>query len=667
MSASSPPISARRGIVPPEALAVSRQESPALLPSSLVPAGQTLVSLLARNADAYAARVALREREFGIWREYTWRQYLDEVLAFAAGLEGLGFVAGEPLVIIGDNRARLYFAMVAATMLRGFASPVYPEMPPDELEHFSRGGRARFAVAEDQEQVDKLLELRARTGAPEHIIYDDPRGIAGYEAPGLAAYEAVAARGRRRLDGDPGLAPALIARARPEDGAVLLHSSGSTGRPKGILLRHRQLISAIRNAAAAGYFREEEEHVAYLPLAWVGDFVFSVAAAIAMRFIVDIPERQETVMRNLREAAPTIYFASARSWDNLLTRLQVGIAESTPLKRRLFEYFLKLAIAVERDRLASRPIGAWRRLMRGIGEALVYGPTRDQLGLSRARRAYTAGEAIGEDTFLFFRALGVDLKQFYGQTESCALTAAQSSGTVRLHTVGHALPGVEIRIDANGEILVRAESVFDGYVDDPEGTARTLVDGWLHTGDAGYLEPDGQLVVLGRVGDVVHTRGGERFIPNYIENRIKFSPYVRDVAVLGAERDFLAAMVCIDMEAAGHWAQVNGVAYSSYAELSQKAEIYALVAGVLRHVNEVLPPPLKLKRFVNLHKEFDPDDGEVTRTRKLRRNVVERHFAAVIEALYAGAAAVEFEAPITYVTGETGVLRRTLSIMDVGS
>ncbi len=653
--------------MPPEAVAESRQETSAAIPSARAPAGRTLVSLLARNAEAYAARVAMRERDLGIWREYTWRQYLDEVLALAAGLEALGFTAGEPLVIIGDNRARLYFAMVAAMMLRGFASPVYPEMPPDELEHFSRGGRARFAVAEDQEQVDKLLELRARSGAPEHIVYDDPRGVAGYRAPGLIGYEAVAAMGRRRLDGDPGLAPALMARARPEDAAVLLHSSGTTGQPKGILLKHRQLIASVGNAATAGYFEEGEEYVAYLPIAWAGDFIFSVAAAIAMRFTVDIPERQETVMRNLREAAPTLYFASARSWDNLLTRLQVGIAESTPLKRRLFDYFLELAIDVERDRLAGKPIGAWRRLMRAIGELLVYGPTRDQLGLSRARRAYTAGEAIGEDTFLFFRALGVDLKQFYGQTESSALTAAQSSDSVRLHTVGRALPGVEIRIDDNGEILARGENVFDGYVDDPEATARTLVDGWLHTGDAGYLEPDGQLVVLGRIGDVVHTRGGERFIPNYIENRIKFSQYIRDVAVLGAGRDFLAAIVCIDMEAVGHWAQVNGVAYSSYAELSQKAEVYSLVAGALRHVNEVLPPPLKLKRFVNLHKEFDPDDGEVTRTRKLRRNVIERHFAQVIEALYAGATAVEIEAPITYATGETGVLRRTLSIMEVGS
>lgn len=630
------------------------------------PAEETLVSLLARNAETDGARVALRERDLGIWQEYTWRDYLGQVLAFAAGLELLGFGSGEPLVIIGDNRARLYFAMLAAAMLRGFPSPVYPEMPPDELQHFARGTRARFALAEDQEQVDKLLELRLRTGTPDYIIYDDPRGMASYAEAGLISYGTIADRGRTRLDAEPALAQDLITRAHAGDGAVLLHSSGTTGPPKGILLKHRHVLAAIHNAAAADYFREGEEYVAYLPMAWVGDFIFSVGATIALRFVVSIPERQETVLRNLREVAPTLYFASARSWDNLLTRLQVNMAESTPLKRRLFDYFMKVAIDVERRCLAGERPTARQRLLRAVGDVLVYGPIKDQFGLSRAYRSYTAGEAIGEDTFVFFRALGLDLKQFYGQTENCALTAAQDAGTVRLHTVGRALPGVEIKIDAKGEILIRAESVFDGYTGDPDATARTLVDGWLHTGDVGYLEPDGQLVVQGRVSEVVYTRGGERFVPGYIENRLKFSQYIRDAVVLGAGRDFLAAIICIDLEAVGHWAQVNGVAYTSYAELSQRPEIYRLVQGVIRHVNEMLPPPLRLKRIANLHKEFDADDGEVTRTRKLRRNVIEEHYAQVIEALHGDGPTVEFEAHITYETGETGALRRRLSLMDVG-
>ncbi len=634
-------------------------------PDASSPGNHTLLSLLARNAERHPRAIAMRERDLGIWQEYSWLRYRDEVLAFAAGLEALGFAPGEPLLVIGDNRPLLYIAMLAAALLRGFPAPVYAEMPAAEIETFSRAEKPRFALAEDQEQVDKLLELRGRAGWPRFILYDDPRGLESNGEPDLLAAATLAARGRERLAADPNLAPDLLARARPEDGAVLLHSSGTTGRPKAILLQHREILAAIANARAGGYFAEGEEHMAYLPIAWIGDFVFSLAAAIALRFTVSIPERQETVLRNLREIAPTLYFASPRSWDNLLTHIRVGIAESTALKRRLFDYFMTLAIAQEKARLAGETPSLPARLLRRLGETLVYGPVKDQLGLTRARHPYTAGEAIGEDTFLFFRALGLNLKQFYGQTENCALTAAQRSGEVRLHTVGRALPGIELRIAEDGEILLRGASVFTGYVGDDEATGKALVEGWLHTGDAGYLEPDGQLVVLGRVGEVVHTRAGERFIPGYIENRLKFSPYIRDVAVLGAGRDFLTALICIDDEAVGHWAQTHNVPYASYAELSQRPEIYALVAAAVRHVNTLLPEKLRLRRFVNLRKAFDPDDGEVTRTRKLRRSIIDHHYAPVVEALYGGADSVDFAAPIAYESGAAGSLRGRLAIEDL--
>ncbi len=647
--------------MPPETLMAAER----VVTVAPVAPGETLIGLLAGNAERYGQRVAIRERDLGIWQEYSWSRYLDEVMAVAAALDAMGFAPRQALLVIGDNRARLYIAMLAAAALRGYAAPAYPEMPPDELAHFCRDGAA-VAMAEDQEQVDKLLELRARTGRPDRIIFDDPRGVAGYTEPGLVGYDAMIERGRRRLATEPDLRAALIARAQADDGVVLLHSSGTTGKPKGILIRHRQILAAIRHAAAAAYFREGEEYVGYLPIAWIGDFVFSVGATIALRFTLNIPERQETVLQNLREVAPTLYFASARSWDNLLTRLQIGMAESTRVKRWLFDRCMTFAIELERRRLGGTPPTSIERVLRGVGETLVYAPLKDFVGLTRATRVYTAGEAIGEETFLFFRALGVDLKQFYGQTENCALTAAQDGTAMCLHTVGRAMPGVDLRIDDSGEILVRSDSVFDGYIDDAEATARALVDGWLHTGDAGYLEPDGQLVVLGRIGEVVHTAAGERFIPTYIENRIKFSPYVRDVAVLGAGRDYLAAMICIDLEAAGHWAQVNGVAYNSFGDLSQKPAILTLIDGVLRHVNAVLPAPLRIKRFVNLHKEFDADDGEVTRTRKLRRNIIEAHYAPVIEALYSDAAFVDVDARVTYETGQSGVLRRRLVIGSVG-
>jgi len=625
----------------------------------------TLIAALARNAHETGDEVAFRERNFGIWQEFTWRDVLGETLAFAAALDALGLRAGQALTIIGDNRVRLYVAMVAATALRAFPSPVYPDVPPEELTFYSQYGTPRIAVGEDQEQVDKLLALRERTGRPVTIIYDDPRGMSDYPADVVVSFDELLRRGRARLAAEPELAADLVGRSKADDIAVLLHSSGTTGAPKGVPLRHRNVFGGVANAAEGGVFSERENYYAYLPAAWVGDFVFSLAAAILMRFTVNIPERQETVLRDLREVAPTWYLAAPRAWDNMLTRVQVGIEDSTPGKKRLFEFFMPRAIEVERRRLAGKSPSFAERLLMAAGQIFVFGPIKDYLGMSSIRRGFTGGEAVGEDTFLFFRALGVNLKQLYGQTESCALTAAQPDGQVKLHTVGAPLPNVGVRIDDNGEIQIKSASVIDGYFDDPESTRKALADGWLHTGDAGYFEDDGHLVVLGRVSEVVHTKAGERYIPNYIENRIKFSQYVRNVAVMGAGREDLTAIVCIDQEAVGHWAEERGVSFTSYAELSQRPETYDLVASVLDHVNSLLLEPLRVRRFVNLHKDFDPDDGEITRTRKLRRNVIEERYAALIDALYSGVRTVEQDARITYESGETGTIRRTLSIREV--
>lgn len=627
--------------------------------------GATLLSLLALNAQSTPSAIAFRERDRGIWRKFTWKGVLSQVVAFAAGLDEMGFGPGDGLLVIGDNRACLYFGMLSASALRGLAAPVYPDVPPEELEFYAGNSRARFALAEDQEQVDKLLQLRDRVGFPNSIIYDDRRGLSHYQHPGLIPCETLIERGRRRLAGEPNLEADLIDRAKPTDVAVLLHSSGTTGKPKGVPLQHRRVIAAARNAEAAGYFRRGDELMAYLPIAWVGDFVFTVASGIALRFTANIPERQETVLRDLRETAPTMYFASPRSWDAMLTYIQVRMAESRPLKRRLYNWFMPLAIDIERDWLAGRAIGVARKCLRALGEIAIYAPLRDHLGLSRATSLYTAGESIGEDTFLFFRGLGLDLRQFYGQTENCALTAAQSADNVKLNTVGKPLPGVEVKIAEDGEILLRADSVFDGYLDDHAASRNALAGGWLHTGDAGYLRDDGDLVVLGRVADVVYTKAGERYIPNYIENRLKFSPYIRDAAVLGAGRDDLTALICIDVGAVGQWAEENSVTYTSYAELSQRPEVYELTEKTVRHINELLPNGLAVRRFVNLPKEFDPHDGEVTRTRKLRRNVIEERYAPVIAGLYDGSTSVDYETPITYESGAKGLLKRRLLVKAV--
>lgn len=624
-----------------------------------------LISVLADNARRFPKQVAMRERDHGIWQEYNWSDYLDQVLSLAAGLEAQGVEPEDIIYIVGDNRPALYFSMLGAIALRAVPSPAYPDTTPEEIASQLRRENIRFAVAEDQEQVDKLLLINEQHQQLKMIIYDDPRGLSSNQPPGTIAFTQVLAAGRERLEREPGLRDDLLRRASVHDTAALLHSSGTTGLPKGIPLKHGHILSGVRNAAAAGYFQEGEVHMAYLPIAWVGDFIFSVGAALALRFVVNIPEKQETSLHDLREIAPTLYFCSPRAWSNMLTRIQVGIDESTSFKRKLYQHFMPFAIELERRRLDGRQPTLRERIWRRVGEFLIYGPIKDQLGLSRVERPYTAGEAIGEDVFLFFRALGLNLRQFYGQTENCALAAAQPPDEVKLHTVGRPFPGVEIRIDENGEILMRGDNVFDGYYQKPEDTAEALRDGWLHTGDAGYLEDDGQLVVLGRVSEVVYTRQRERFIPTYIENRLQFSHYIRDACVLGRDRDYLAAIICIDLQAVGHWAQENGVPYASYAELSQRPEVYDLIQGLVAHTNTILPEGLRIRRFLNLHKEFDANDGEVTRTRKLRRNVIDENYRAIIDAIYDGRDAIEFEAQITYETGETGVLKRELGIRDL--
>jgi long-chain acyl-CoA synthetase len=625
----------------------------------------TLPRILAANARAFPERVALREKDRGIWQQTTWQQWHDAVLACAAGLEALGFRRGDALLVVGDNRPRLYTGIVAAGMLAGHPMPVYPDAAPDEVRHVIQASAVRFVLAEDQEQVDKILDLRATCPTVEHIVYDDPRGLAGYPDPGLVAWQVLQERGTQRLRDDPALREALVERAQPEDAAVFIHSSGTTGRAKGVVLSHRNVLAGVANAHRAHAFDFGEEVLAYLPMAWVGDFSFTVAAGIALAFTINIPERPETVLHNLREIAPTFYLAAPRSWDNLLTTVQVRMEDSTRLKKWVYDTFMDVALASERSKLEGRAPTRWQRLLRPLGEWLVYGPIKDQLGLTRLRHAFTGGEAIGEDTFVFYRALGVKLRQLYGQTENSAFNAMQEESEVRLHTVGRPLPGVEVRIAEGGEILVRSGSVFAGYWNNEEATRAALEDGWLHTGDAGYIEPDGHLVVLGRLAEVVHTAKGERYIPNYIENRLKFSPWIKDVAVLGKGRDELAAIVCIDKEPVGHWAELRGISYMSYADLSQQPEVIGLVAQAVARVNATLPDGLKLRHFVSLHKEFDADDGEITRTRKLRRNVVEERYAPVIDAIYGGLKSVAMKAQVVYETGESGVTERVLAVQDV--
>ncbi|MDF1873731.1 AMP-binding protein [Vannielia sp.] len=629
-------------------------------------ASETIGTLLARNASSHGSSIAMREKERGIWKESTWSDYVEEILACAAGLEKIGVKRGKAVLILGDNRARLYQGMLAISLLGAYAMPAYPGATLEELQHFLGEAEIVAAIAEDQEQVDKILEVRdAGASGIEHVIYDETRGLGFYEDDGLMSWDHLIEVGKHDLNEDPDRRKELLHRAKPDDPAIFMHSSGTTGKPKGIVLSQKNVLAAARNGHAAGAYEEEEEILAYLPMAWVGDYAITVAAALMYRFTVNVPERQETVVRDMREIAPTFYLAAPRSWDQMLTTIQVGMEDSTRLKKWLYHFFMDRATAAETRKLNGETGGMLEPLGRLLGEALVFGPIKDQFGMSRLKNAFTGGEAIGEDTFVFYRALGIKLRQFYGQTEISAISAMQAPNEVRLHTVGTPAPGVDVKIDDSGEILLRSDSVFAGYYNKPEESAEALEDGWLRTGDAGYLEENGHLVVLGRVSEVMYTAGGERYVPNYIENRLKFSPYIKDAAVLGAGLDELTAMVCVDFEAVGHWAEVNGVPYVSYADLSQRDEVSTLLHEAFQRVNKVVTEPLRLQRFVSLPKEFDPDDGEITRTRKLRRKVVQERYDDVIAALYDGSKEVHVSAQVTYETGEVGKVEKSLPIREV--
>jgi long-chain acyl-CoA synthetase len=625
----------------------------------------TLIQMLESNARTHGGQPAFREKARGIWHQTTWSQLFEKVLHCAAGLQSLGFKAGDALLVLGDNNAHLYVGMLAASTLRGYAMPAYPDANADEIAHFMGDVRIKAVLAHDQEQVDKALDLRAKGAHIDHIVYDEARGMHAYEVQGLMAWPDLICLGAVAMRVDPDLGAKFVADVQPGDPAVLVHSSGTTGPPKAIVLSHRNVLAAMNSAMQGDLMPPGCEFVAYLPMAWIGDFEVTVVGGIMGRCIINIPERQETVLRDLREVAPMFYLATPRSWENMLTSIQVRMVDSTPLKRWIYDFFMGRAVESERLRLAGKASTAGEWLWRRLGEWMVYGPIKDHFGLSRVTHAWTGGEAIGEDTFVFYRALGVRLRQLYGQTELSAFAAVQLADEVQLHTVGRPLPGVDIRISGDGEVLVRSAGVFAGYLNRPEADAAALEDGWLHTGDAGYLEEDGHLVILGRVAEVVYTAGGDRFVPNYIENRLKFSAYVKDAAVLGAGRKYLAAMICIDFGAVGHWAEVNGVAYMSYADLSQHPQVQALLRETVARVNHALPEPLRIRRFVSLHKEFDPDDGEITRTRKLRRNIVEQLYAAVICSLYDGSETVALQARVTYENGDSGFIERTLALKEI--
>jgi len=630
----------------------------------------TFPKLVRENARRIGDKVAIREKDFGIWQSYTWSRYFEEARLIAHGLASLGFAREDRVAIVGDNRPELYWAIMATQALGGVPVPIYQDSVEKEMEYIVDHAEARFAVVEDQEQVDKLLGLRARCPRLTRIVYDDPRGMRGYSEPGLLSMAELRELGRKFEVGHPAYIDAEVAKGSADDVAIICYTSGTTGVPKGAMLSHRNLIATARNAAEFEGLRQDEEVLSYLPMAWVGDHVFSYAQAIVCGFAINCPESAATVLSDLKEIAPTYFFGPPRIWESLLTGVMVRVEDAAHPKRAMVQFFLRLAQDIERRRLARQPVSIWQRLLYPLGSLLVYGPLKDNLGFSRVRRAYTAGEAIGPEIFLFFRGLGVNVKQLYGMTEASVFVTIQRDGDVRLDTVGTPLTDVEIRISETREVLFRSPGVFRGYAKNPEATSQTLADGWIRSGDAGFLDHDGHLKIIDRARDVSRLADGTMFAPKFLENKLKFSPYVREAVCIGQDRPCVTALVNIDLVAVGNWAERRNIAYTSYADLARKPEVYDLIRGEVARVNRSLAEDevlrgAQIRRFLVLHKELDPDDEEITRTRKIRRGYIAQKYAPLIEALYAGRDHVSVEAQVSYEDGRTGTMRADIMIRDV--
>ncbi|HLF93804.1 MAG TPA: AMP-binding protein [Planctomycetota bacterium] len=633
----------------------------------LDPERDTFPKLARVNAERIPRKVAIREKDYGIWQSYTWAEYLEQARLIALGLASLGFDRGDKTAIVGDNRPQLYWSVLATQALGGVPVPLYQDSIEKEMQYVIDHAEAKFAIVEDQEQVDKLLNLKAQCPRLEYIIYDDPRGLRTYTEPFLLSLERLQEMGRKFAQDSPTYFEDQVAKGRGEDIAIICYTSGTTGSPKGVVLSHRNLILTARNAATREGLRSDEEVLAYQPMAWVGDHFFSYSQSILLGFTVNCPESAGTVLHDLKEVGPTYFFAVPRIWENLLTTVMIRIEDAAWVKRAMVHFFLRLAQRIERQRLNRRPVPLWPRLLYPLGRLLVYGPLKDNLGVRRIRTAYTAGEAIGPEIFVFFRSLGINLKQVYGMTESSAVISIQRDGDVRLDTVGAPLPGVGIRISENGEVLFRSPGVFQGYYKNPDATRETLEEGWVHTGDAGFIDHDGHLRIIDRAKDVSRLAGGTMFAPKYIENKLKFSPYIKEAVCVGQDRPYVTAMINVDLMAVGNWAERRNIPYTSYTDLSQKAEVHDLIGLEVVRVNrslseEELLRGAQIRKYLILHKELDPDDQEMTRTRKVRRRFIAEKYAPLIEALYSDADHVAVEAKVTYEDGRTGTVRADVKI-----
>ena len=630
----------------------------------------TFPRLLLEHAAKRPAAPALREKEYGIWQTLTWAQLADLVRALAAGLARAGLKRGDHMVVVGANRPRLYASMLAAQSLGAVPVPLYQDAVAAEFAFPINNAEVAFAIVEDQEQVDKMLELRAQCPQLGRIWYDDVRGLRNYSEPGLESLDALVEAGRAAHAADPGFFDAEVAKGQAEDVAAMFFTSGTTGNPKGVVHLHRTLIDRAAAGARFDKLGGADEVLAYLPPAWIGQNIFSYAQWLVCGYVVNCPESAGTVTIDMKEVGPTYYFAPPRVFEGLLTSVLIRMEDAGAIKRWLFRVFMNVARRVGPALMDGKPVSAIDRLKWKVGNLFVYGPLRNTLGLSRVRVAYTAGEAIGPDLFTFYRSIGINLKQLYGSTETAVFVCLQPDHEAKADTVGVPIEGVEIKVEDSGEILVRSRGLLKEYYKNPSATAEVLTpDGWYHTGDAGFLDAGGHLKIIDRAKDVGRLADGSMFAPKYIENKLKFFPHIKEAVAFGHQREKVCVFINIDFQAVGNWAEKRGLPYAGYTDLAGKPEVYELIRDCVEKVNADLAADEKLAgsqihRFLVLHKELDADDGELTRTSKVRRGAIGEKYAVLVDALYGGKTVQHVETLVKFEDGRTGMVAADLKIAD---
>ena len=630
----------------------------------------TFPKLLMHHARVRGARPAIREKDLGIWQTWTWQHYADEVRALACGLAEQGFRRGEHLALVGDNRPRLYAAICAAQCLGGVPVPLYQDAVATEMAFPIQNAEIAFAFAEDQEQVDKLLEILPQCPTLKRVYYDDPRGMRHYAQPQLMSYDKLLEIGRAALARRPEFLEEEIEKGQASDTAAMFFTSGTTGVPKGVVLTHENLIDRSRVVAEMESLGDHDVVLAFMPPAWIGQNIFSYAQPLVAGYCICCPEAAETVVSDMREVAPTYYFAPPRVFEALLTQVSVRMEDASALKRWLYRSFMAVAKRVGTRILERRPVGPLDRMLYYLGDFLIYGPLRNVLGMSKVRIAYTGGEAIGPDLFSFYRSLGINLKQLYGSTETSVFVCVQPDGQVKSDTVGPAVKGVELKFTPQRELLIRSPGLFKEYYKNPQATREAKdAEGWFHTGDAGYVDQDGHVRIIDRAKDVGKLADGTLFAPKYLENKLKFFPSIKEAVAFGDKRDRVCAFVNIDMEAVADWAERRNIAFSGYTDLAQQDSVYELVAQCLEQVNADLArePELansQIHRFLILHKELEADDGELTRTRKVRRGFIAEKYGSLVEAMFQGRNSVHVEAQVKYEDGRSATFAAELKIRD---